>query len=275
MTVITAFITRHCTVHATDSLIVEVAADGSRKPVETQRTKIVPVLALKGAMSYWGLASYAPAGWQTMEWLKSRAREAKSFGSPQAFAEHIRERLQRDLSAIRFGRPTDAGIGIHFTAYERINDYWIPELFQVTNWANTQYSAVFPDGVRLKRETYGTLKKQPSSPDDGQTDRRLEVHRGLHEGRQLIYNNGDPVMFNTVVRAVFAAFQVLAKRGGLAAPKSVETHLGFARRTVEFISDLQTQFCSETARNVGGRPHDLAITPEGEFHSTTGDDSVP
>ena len=272
MTVITALITRHCTVHATDSLIVEVEPDGSRRPVETQRTKIVPVRVFRGAMSYWGLAEYAPGRWSTPEWLNARAQEARAHESPQAFAEHVKERLDTDLACVRFRRSADSGIGIHFTAYERIGDYWIPELFQITNWANTEYSNVFADGVRLKRETYGTLTRQPSSTEDGRTDRRLEVHQALHEGRQLIYNNGDPVMFNAVAPVVFRVFGLLARRGGLSDPASVDTHLGFARRTVEFISGLQSEFCVEDARNVGGKPHDLAITPSGLYRSTTGDD---
>ena len=90
-------------------------------------------------------------------------------------------------------------------------------------------------------------------------------------GEMLIYNNGDPVLFNNAANAVLGMFRELAARGSLAQPGNVMTYLAMARRPIEVVSEAQHDFCRERARVVGDKPHDLAITPKGEYISTTGD----
>jgi hypothetical protein len=87
----------------------------------------------------------------------------------------------------------------------------------------------------------------------------------------LMYNNGDPVMFTSAANAMLAMFRALAQRGKLAGAGKVQTYLAIARRPIEVVSKAQVDFCHEGARVVGGKPHDLAITPNGEYLSTTGD----
>ena len=47
--------------------------------------------------------------------------------------------------------------------------------------------------------------------------------------------------------------------------------LAFARRPVEVVSKLLTDFAKTNRRMIGGRPHDLAISPDGQYFSSTGD----
>jgi len=170
-----------------------------------------------------------------------------------------------------FYRPVDAGIGIHFSAYEYIGGYWIPELFLISNWADTSYSWLRPEGIGLSRETYHTIRKCPPLPEHREDQYRLAVHDYLFRGGLIFYNNGDPVMFNSAANAIFSGMMILAERQQLAAIDTPEKHLAIVRSPVELVSAIQRKFCQTGGRVVGGRPHDLAVTPAGELSSTSGD----
>ena len=60
--------------------------------------------------------------------LYNRAQEAANYSSAEEFATDLALGLTHELSKMRLNNTTDGGIGIHFTAYEWINGYWIPEL---------------------------------------------------------------------------------------------------------------------------------------------------
>jgi hypothetical protein len=78
-------------------------------------------------------------------------------------------------------------------------------------------------------------------------------------------------MFNAAAYAIFGMFRALAGRGKLSRSDRVETYLAIARRPIEVVSKAQLDFCEKGARVVGGKPHDLAVTPGGMYTSTTGD----
>lgn len=273
MTVISTVITQYCTVHASDSLITELQKDGSHKPTEWERSKIVAVPKWRGAMGYWGLAKYDAYKWSTFDWLQERANGAGQYSSAEEFAQRLKEQLSEEIAKMRFVKPSDAGIGIHFTAYEYLDNYWIPELFLISSFADTTYSFLHPDGVRLSRETYHhTVRDVGPSPDHREARYRLQVHQYLHElGHMLMYNNGDPIMFNTAAPAILGMFRELGRRGILDRSERVKTYLAIARRPIEVVSEAQHDFCKKGTRLIGGKPHDLAITPGGEYTSTTGD----
>ena len=151
MTVISTIITRHYTAHASDSLVTTTGPDGARSVVEEQQSKLVRVPGMRGVMGYWGLARHG-SDWNTLEWLRGQATRAQESSSASEFADA----LNCVLSNRRFAKPADAGLGIHFTAYERVDDRWVPELFLVSNWTDTSYMAVQPQGFRATRE--GTVK---------------------------------------------------------------------------------------------------------------------
>jgi hypothetical protein len=97
------------------------------------------------------------------------------------------------------------------------------------------------------------------------------VHEYLREGNMLIYNNGDPVMFNPAAYSFIGLMRIARSRGKMRDPDSIDKHLSLARRPVEIVSDAQRDFYLKDQRLVGGKPHDLAISRRGKFHSTTGD----
>lgn len=271
MTVISTLITKYCTVHASDSLITESSKYGSSKPIEWRRSKIVTVHKWRGAMSYWGLAKYEKYKWSTSDWLHEQAKCSYEYSSVEEFAQGLKDKLNEAISRMYFARELYSGIGIHFTAYEYIDNIWIPELFLISNYSDPSYRSLHPEGVRLSRETYKTINRKEPSLDRKEVECRLKVNEYLQEGNMLIYNNGDPALFNPAADAILGMFCELARRGSLAEPDKIKTYLAIARRPIEIISKAQHDFCSKESRVVGGKPHDLAITPDGEYSSSTGD----
>jgi hypothetical protein len=276
MTVVSTIITRHYTAHASDSFLTKCHSDGTREVVESQQSKLVKVPAFRGVMSYWGLASHED-GWNTFQWLLDRAKRAGDYGSAAAFAEDCAATLTREFQRCKFANSRDSGLGIHFTAYEEINGYQIPELFLLSSWTDQSCQAVLPAyEFRVTRETYATLKglKPPDgrSPEFGQPTYRLELHKALQDQPLMfLFNNGDPILFNPIANSILASFAEISRRGQLKDPTSFETHLSIARRPVETVSKLLADLAAPGTRLVGGKPHDLAVSPGGAYQSTTGD----
>jgi hypothetical protein len=196
---------------------------------------------------------------------------ASCFESAEAFAGGLAMGLNQALARLTFRHEVDAGIGIHFSAYEWFDGRWIPELFLVSNWRDPTYTSLRPIGVGVSRETHGTLSGQGPNPEDPTEARRLAVGRALQDGTWFRYNNGDPGLYNPAANAIHQMFSELAKRGILRAADDIQTLRSLTRRPVEVVSEIQHDFCAPGARVVGGRIHDLVITPAGDYSSTSGD----
>lgn len=270
MSIVSAIITRVCTAHASDSFITQLK-HGNLEVKERQRSKIIRVPYWRGAMAYWGLARVDAQGWSTLNWLENRAQQASRYSSAEEFATDIAIRLTQELSKMHLDKPTDRGIGIHFTAYERIDGYWIPELFLISNWLDTSYTALRPGGMGVTRETFHAVSGSQPDEKHREFEYRLKVHAFLQDGKILGYNNGDPILYNPAANALFTMFQAFVARSVLAAPDAVETWTSLARRPIEIVSKAQRDFCRPGRRAVGGKPHDLAVRPNGAYISTTGD----
>jgi hypothetical protein len=271
MTVIATIITKHCTAHSTDSFITERDAAGRMTTVESQASKLVRVNAYSGAISYWGLARQSP-DWDTHQWLSDQSGGAASHGSPEQFASHLASALTGELRGRSFRSETDRGLGLHFTAYEHIGGYWIPELFQIRNWTDESYSQVKTNGFEVRRESFGSLTITPDrSANDGSVERRMAVHTMLQSGGMLRFVNGDPTLFAPLGTAVLGVFAELHSRGEIADGDSDATHLSLVRRPIEVLSRLLVDLAPKDRRLIGGKTHDLAIRPGPRYHSTSGD----
>ena len=269
MTVIATMITRSGTAHATDSLLTTRGMDGERVPVETEEAKVVAVRQFRGALAYWGYAGTG-SGVRTVDWLRERVVEAAGVGSPEDFAGWLADLLEAWLRTQGVANDARYGVGVHFSAYERIGDYWVPELFLISNFADPNYTSLRPGGVGYSRETFSTITGVLRSPDDGQPDRRLHVHGFLQEGKWLRFNNGDPRLFNPTAEALRVMLE-LAKQRGVLAELDATRLRRWTRLPVEIVSQMQREFYRAGVRVVGGRIHDLAVTPAGEYSSDSGD----
>lgn len=264
MTVISTLITKYGTVHATDSLITKPTEGNKREIVEDQRSKIVKVRPFRGAMSYWG-AAYIPSSngnVSMLDWLQNEVEHANQYPDPEQFAQAVARNLGRVLSS-------EQGIGIHFTAYERIENYWIPELFLISNYADPGYQAL--RALDVSRETYKTISNEEPKPEHREKEYRLAVNRDLQTGGNLIYNNGDPDLFNPIANALLDTLKSLDSRGVLKKTPDLEFFRRLATLPIEFIANLQKKdFCEFATRRVGGKLHSLSITPEGIYFPDKG-----
>jgi hypothetical protein len=110
------------------------------------------------------------------------------------------------------------------------------------------------------------------SPEFGQPGFRVEVHKALHDAPLMFrFNNGDPTLFNPIANSVLDTFIELLRRGQVKEPTSIEKHLSIGRRPVEIVSKLLADLVAPQTRLIGGKPHDLAVGPGGDYESTTGD----
>jgi len=272
MTVISTIITRHHTAHASDSLITVLRPSGLREVVEDRAPKLVRVPAWRGVIAYWGLASYGD-DWNTLDWLCGEAGRAHEHPSAADFTRSLAARVTEALRVRHFPSQRDCGLVIHFTAYEWVGGRWVPELFLISNWTDTSYTGVRPTGLQVTRETYATLNNIADRSDEhGSPACRLAVHEALHNTSLMFrFNNGDPGLFNGVANAILESFLIIASRAPIRDPTSASTHLAIARRPVEVVSRLTADFLVPGRRLVGGRPHDLAVSPGGIYESSTGD----
>ena len=218
-------------------------------------------------MAYWGVAYCG--NWDTLTWLRRQANNAGSYGSPEAFARAMATELDR-AKHLYFPAVTK-GIGIHFTAYEYINGYYIPELFLVSNWTDVSYSSCRPI-FSVTRETYGTHNRITDRlPEHGEPACRLEIHSALHNDKALFhFNNGDTLLFNPIAYSIFSTFSLLLQRGQLRDHADVKTHLSLVRRPVEVASKLLSDLANPGSIVIGGRAHDLAVSHNGMYETTTG-----
>lgn len=270
MTVISLLISRVCTVHATDSLLTEIGPNGTLVQKEHKKAKIVRVEHFRGAMAYWGgtIFRWGATEESLHELLTERSKQASRYSSAEEFANAIGKELTRIVRP-----PPDAdmrhfGIGIHFSAYELVDDIWIPELFLISNWTNTNYEDVHKSGFHVSRETYGNVAHIIDRlPEHRDAHFRLEVDDYLKQPwKILIYNNGDPIMFNAATEVIRQYFKILRTRGVLKRNLDVEMMCKIARMPIDLVKRSQSDFCEPQTQRVGGKVHTLAITPNGTYH---------
>jgi hypothetical protein len=276
MTVISAVISQHYCAHASDSFLTILKDDGVREIVENERTKLVHVPRLRGALAYFGLAQIESRGkvvWSTLDWLKQQAQKTAT-STPEEFAQRVAVGLNTELAKYSFKRERDKGIGIHFTTYERVKDYWVPELFLISNWVSPLYADIRPNGIGVSRETYHTVTQVPPAPEHRNVEFRTKVHEVLHSGKMLIYNNGDPELFNPVAQAMLQNIGQLVQRGLMKAVTSDREHCAVVRRPIETVSKFLSDFTTEDKRWIGGKLHDLCVSPGGICWSSSGDCSA-
>ncbi|MCC6602226.1 MAG: hypothetical protein IT327_03390 [Anaerolineae bacterium] len=282
MTVITTVISKVCTAHATDSLITVKSNDGKREVLEREKSKVVCVRPWRGAMSCWGLGKIENQ-W-TIDWLHRKTAKANQFSSPEEFAAYIKDQLNNSLSRMRFGRPLEAGIGIHFTAYEYVDGYYIPELFQLTNFkdpsvgSSSRYRELYQEGVIVRREAYENYANDNKNERDRphRSEHRLPKHRHelrefLNAGGILLFNNGDTFMFNAAISGILSMFNISRERKVLDLPEEPATFRKIALWPIDQVCKVQENFVIEGYRLVGGKRHNISITPQGEYESDTGD----
>lgn len=265
MTVISTVITQLGVIHATDSLITTLSSTGINAPVTWKGKKLIRVPSMKGIMSYWGLARIDAQKWSTVNWLELQAHGLYSFPDPEAFAVHIANELENEYRRLAIATDPRYGLGIHFTAYETIDGNFIPELFLISNWGDTSYTSIRANGFGVTRETCATafnMRENIGCPD---ITMRLMFLKWLNHGNYLIFNNGDPILYNYSAKAMNDMIKVLMGRQALRPPNKLSDFRNIAGFPVETVSYIQKKLCRRGTQIVGGSIKHLSVDPNGVY----------
>jgi hypothetical protein len=278
MTLISALITKRGTAVSTDSLLTvrENGNPDSVSQVEWQLPKLVRLEKFKGTITFWGdavaeLKCFPPKkenvefDWTLYSWL---AKKCKNIG--EITLEDFVRQLVQDLKAEYAKKKwLNYGIGIHVTGYEYINDTFIPELFLVSNYVDTTYTTLRE--LAYSRETFHTITDTPAEEFHRDADCRLSVQKYLLNGGLIIYNNGDPSLFNPVFKAIWDSYLNSRNAGRVKEIETLHNLISLIRRPIEIVSKFQSDFFKENKIIVGGKIHDLAVWRDGNYVSTSGD----
>jgi hypothetical protein len=280
MTVISALISEKGTSIASDSLRTVILKE-KRTALEWTKSKIISLPKFRGSISYWGFAGTLRSFdektkkaiwyWNVHSWLTHKCKNPKE-DNVEDFVNNLKEKLNITLKGIRFKNMIDSGIGLHITSYEYIDGFWIPELFLISNYKDESYKDI--GTLSYSRNTYKTIAHTQPKPDHRDKLYRLKVKQYLMGGGLIWYNNGDPILYNTVASSIFSSISIAKQRMSLKDFKTLTDTLPLVKRPIEIISTIQRDFYKPDMRIVGGKTHDLAISPHGEYYSTSGGDKI-
>ena len=147
----------------------------------------------------------------------------------------------------------------------------VDRVFLISNWANTNYSALRAAGVEATRETSATIFNTRDAIGGVDINNRIAMHNWLNSGNYITYNNGDPYLYNTAAIAMTGMIQVLKSRNILKSANRLDTYVKISRFPVDTVTQMQKQLCKKGTQVVGGRTRDISVTPTGIYYSTSGD----
>lgn len=244
MTVISAIIEAGYAVHATDSLFSTLHEDGTRSAAAgSGRAKIVLFSKLRGAASYWGSVTDRGGDLDVRTLLIERARALVDHTGTINLDEYMHELAQEMNVRYRETRIQQKGVGIHFSAYETVENLGeVAELYLITNFRG-DYTAV-PE-FEARRQTYFTLSKETDHAfaEHHLPRYRKEVRQHLLAGRGFHYCNGQPELFGAALPAVNGMY----------------TSANFPLALVTAIVDVHVEKTKETQRILGHPCIDLIV----------------
>jgi hypothetical protein len=261
MTVVSTFIYKDKIGLASDSLLSWRKNGQNVYDDDRQKSKLVRYEQMRAAACYWGLAKYN--SWNMHEWLRKMGMTMNNQNI-EALGILIRD----ELTKLFHNKNINHGIGIHLVGYEDIAGYRIPELFLISNYKDPNYNKL--EAMNCTRQTYHILTGDTDLKRHGEKGCRLAVKERLDKNNPLVFNNGDPQLFNPVAFAIYNMLRIAIDRK-VTTLLSDEQVCHIARRPVEFVAKFQRDFFNKKQRSVGGKLHDLCINAKGTFLSTTGD----
>ncbi len=271
MTVIVTIISKSACVHASDSFLTIEKLTGSVDVIEKHKTKIIPVPFFYGALSYCGMASgqivnsYGRlVNFETYEWLKQKSANARNFSTPEEFGNYLKDQLNSTISVQNFGaNKYKTGIVIHFSAYEKIEGVFIPELFAIRNCNGINYQDISQNGFSIYRSTYESIPEEKKLPDKDINQNNYEcrklVKEYLQNGGIFFFNNGDPWLSSPSINAILRMSKVANDRNILINSTEIDLLKEIAIWVIKSVIKFQEKFLLAGRQVVGGYIHTKVI----------------
>lgn len=267
MTVIAAVIGPKVMAIATDSYKTKyVKSSKSYEVVEFKKPKIIPVVKYHAAISFWGLADYG--GWSLERFLRRLIAESSPDIPLEEFGQIISNNLNRELDRIIPGKSLKKGLGIHLTGFETHGVTTVPELFLISNFSNIAYNRL-EDSINCERHLYPIAARTLGVKANNYEEEREVILDFFRTGQIFYFNNGDPELFTPIADGYYNSvnrFRLRIKSRIL----GDEGYRHMALGPVETIKTLQQRFAPKGKRLVGGKIHDLVISANGSFTSSSG-----
>lgn len=279
MTLISAIISIKGTAVSSDSVITvkNQSNPDSVEQVEWEKPKLLRLDKFKGSISFWGGAvaevKYTTQGaakkrelsWTLYDWLVEKTKNI-SEDTLEAYVSRLTEELIYEYKKRNW---SNYGLGVHITGYEYINDTYIPELFLISNYTDTSYTEL--KELSYSRETFHTITNTSAAENHREADYRKSVHEYLLAGGLIIYNNGDPALFNPVFQGIWSSYQDSKKKDRVKDIFTLDDLISLVRRPIEVVAKFQSDFFKPDKILIGGKIHDLAVWRDGNYVSTSGD----
>jgi hypothetical protein len=265
MTVISTILKRDHIAFASDSLIT-MSMSGKFEVVEEQEAKFILFPKLKCIAGYWGLARVYDSNknlkWSIHDWLTRQVKEAEKFDTIRSFGLQLKKDLD-NIFRIGAARHVESqGLGIHLAGFESFGNFRVPELYLLTNYG-------FKDGfyVKTRKALEFSARAYPTckgATDLNTDDEKIQLVKSFFEdGKTMIFNNGDPILFNSLANGLGALH--LHTRPHLR--NEFKDEIAFLKFQssygIQLSKDYQQKFYRADQVRVGGMIHSKILTSDG------------
>lgn len=272
MTVVTTLLTKDYIAVGSDSLITS-WKDGNLEVMEKKQPKFIPFPKLRCVACYWGLAQvYDTNGkliWSMNNWLKSQLKYSEDCKTIEQFGNQLTKSLNNILTTGIAKNVTKKGIGIHLAGFENFDNEIIPELFLISNYSLNNGFYSVNDRIDFSRRTYLDYKGETNFSTI--QEQRKYFKQVLDKMGLLVYNNGDPILFNTFANSFYFLLAHSKNNGKLKDITLIKEKLKIkelkelASYPIKLVKEFQDKFYKENCIVVGGKVLSKTIDTKGQW----------
>lgn len=271
MTVVTTLLTREHIAVGSDSLITR-KIDNKLEVVEDKEPKFVFFKKLNCVACYWGLAQAYEGGtdklaWSMHPWLEEQIPYSEKSSSIAQFGAQLAKELTGRLNYGSLKKVESKGLGIHLAGFENVKNLVIPELYLLSNYGlNKGVYSKSSDTINFSARTFHDFKHQIEKTIIKTTeDERFEMYKLLKIKEAFIFNNGDPIMFNSFAHGYINLFYHLKSRHALRPMTPIEELKELASFPIRTVKEFQERYYKSDQVVVGGDIHAAVISKTGQI----------
>jgi len=242
---------------------IAIASDGyitnQGRVIKTNAVKFVKFDQVNCVVSFWGLATFDATQWDMYSWLQEQSENLKnnptSCTSLEQLAFLLQSRLESMLNYGKLKHVTNKGLGLHIAGFEKIRDnLYSPELFLVTNYSLDSRGSyhVRQNSLDCTRRTIVDFIPKKMRGKSVSARKKYVYDSILSRGSVMIFNNGDPVMYNTFSQGYVSAVMRASKNESLRDLSEDERLRNLAAWPIKRVVEFQSDFYRPDKIVVGG-----------------------